>query len=222
MKTRISPYILEAGICFGVIGLFFGLALTRFAVETLLLTATVNGFLSPATACVVGGSFLWWLVVIRKKQATVGRGIVAGVAVGLLALPLSFYMAKLFHFVLGTDLPWSRTGQIHQITADDILYSFWNLFSIGWLAATICGVIGGMLVQRQSRLLEAEETSMSAYPVKVPQKEWVQAEEGSEAQFSGDAILPVSLLCPFCSWCTFRIACRAHHTRARHVLLEAR
>ncbi len=60
--------VVEAGVVFGLVGFFFGLALFTYFVRYLDVPASADFLIIPAVSLLLLGTLLWWLVVVKKKQ----------------------------------------------------------------------------------------------------------------------------------------------------------
>ncbi|GAB4391584.1 MAG: hypothetical protein Tsb005_01980 [Gammaproteobacteria bacterium] len=134
----------------GLIGSLLGLSCGIIAWQlnamgvgrTLLVPATLAGLMC-ALLCWV------WLIAWRKHE-TLMRGIWAGSIAGLIAHPLTWYLAVIraninFYFIPWCDCPEAPVGLLAGIP-QSILLSYLSLFPLGWMTLVLGAVAGAGLV----------------------------------------------------------------------------
>ncbi len=102
----------------------------------------------------ITGGFVWWYLLRRDFEFSVWRGIVIGLLVGLIALPVFWMLGATFYFLLGKEIP--VLGQVINPLEALMLLPWVTLLvwaSLGWASAAMCAFVGGLLAYIKVRTL---------------------------------------------------------------------
>jgi hypothetical protein len=115
---------------------------TRMLREVLAV-AVLSGFL---TSLVV-----WWAIVGRARKSGVGRGLISGIACGVLIHPVCWSLAvagNSLMILLGVSPRQPLRGQpftvSHEVVAI-LAFSVWSLIFYGWMTVVAGALTGGVL-----------------------------------------------------------------------------
>lgn len=161
---------------------FFSLSLTFFSTlpvatavmrQTLsVATAVMRQWLGPdvgpfycaaALASLLLGPLFWWRFIIRAGHLTLGRGILVGVLVSLVAHPLTWFLAT-DTYIAAASLSRRQTDLLLLILSNplgqlvqSLDFSLLSLLYVGWITSLVGGVVGGLLalVQRAFMVRQA-------------------------------------------------------------------
>jgi hypothetical protein len=102
---------------------------------------------------VIGG-FVWWYLLRHDFEFSVLRGIVIGLMVGLIALPVFWMIGATFYFLLGKEIP--VLGQVINplealLLLPQVTIVAWT--SLGWASAAMCAFVSGLLAYIKIRSL---------------------------------------------------------------------
>lgn len=117
---------------------------------------------------VIGG-FVWWYLLRHDFEFSVLRGIVIGLMVGLIALPVFWMIGATFYFLLGKEIP--VLGQVINplealLLLPQVTIVAWT--SLGWASAAMCAFVSGLLAYIKIRSLrEPPATSFAARVFRV-------------------------------------------------------
>ncbi|MFO0145709.1 MAG: hypothetical protein ACK54C_10405 [Betaproteobacteria bacterium] len=146
--TRVTT-VASVGLAFGAVALLLSGILVSGAKGSGWFVLVVASALAAAVVAVV----LWWTLSRAGRVPTIGRGALAGTAVGLLAHPLMWLFALLLAHISG----WR--GSLGNPTASSpqalaaipaLTFVSWLLF--GWLTAPVGALTGGLIALLQRRL----------------------------------------------------------------------
>jgi hypothetical protein len=108
-----------------------------------LAVAVLSGFL---TSLVV-----WWAIVGRARKSGVGRGLISGIACGVLIHPVCWSLAvagNSLMILLGVSPRQPLWGQpftvSHEVVAI-LAFSVWSLIFYGWMTVVAGALAGGVL-----------------------------------------------------------------------------
>jgi len=112
----------------------------------------------------VAGGFVWWYLLRRDFEFSVWRGIVIGLVVGLIALPVFWMIGATFYFFAGKEIP--VFGQVINLLEALLLLPRVTILawaSLGWASAAMCAFVSGLLAYIKVRTLrEPPVTSIFA------------------------------------------------------------
>ncbi|MCB0053971.1 MAG: alpha/beta hydrolase [Caldilinea sp.] len=119
----------------------------------------VNWFTIFLGSALAGGGF-WWLLIQRPRQASPGRGALAGGLAALLAYPLVF----LVMLVLLGEAPLElRVGSLPSRIAYALLAAFFAVAFGGWFTLVVGAAVGAGLGWAQRRLLPATQRTAGSF-----------------------------------------------------------
>lgn len=144
--------------CVGLVAVFFALAFYQATLswqngrEAVLSDVGVL-YLAASLASLLIGPCLWWRMVIKTDRLSVRRGVTIGILGGIIAHPLTWYLANLFAFLLGqkTIVGLSLVINPIQDLVGSLLLSLVSLLLVGWITVLVGGVAGGLIAWLQSR-----------------------------------------------------------------------
>jgi len=156
-KSSIRKWSTAAFFCFG----FGGLALLWLLISSSPNHAERLG-LPVFLANGVTGGFVWWYLLQRDFEFSVWRGIVIGLVVGLLSLPIFWMIGATFYFLVGKEIP-VLEQVINPLQAllllPQVTIVAWC--SLGWASAAMCAFVSGLLAYIKVRTLrEPPATSL--------------------------------------------------------------
>jgi hypothetical protein len=138
-----------AGVCAALLSLLF-VSMTFHSIvsggPTIMLFS-----LAAALSAALLGPLLWWLLIIRPDQLTLGRGILVGILGSLVAHPLTWFLFMVttswahatFNLDIGSPSPNDPEGFLSVI----VFLSIYSLFLVGWLTTLIGGGVGAVLAK---------------------------------------------------------------------------
>lgn len=101
--------------------------------------------LSAAIACFLVTLLLWWLLIVRKQRLQAWRGVLTGGLVGLLGLPMTWYILALYFYATGAQ---SSLGQptLNPLEAifGSLILGLASVYVVGWMTIPL-GMLGGWL-----------------------------------------------------------------------------
>src|SRR5262245_9539777 len=115
---------------------------TRMLREVLAV-AVLSGFL---TSLVV-----WWAIVGRARKSGVGRGLISGIACGVLIHPVCWSLAvagNSLMILLGVSPrqpPWGQPFTVSHEVVAILAFSVWSLIFYGWMTVVAGALAGGVL-----------------------------------------------------------------------------
>lgn len=138
-------------------------AAVGFGVGGLLLLWLLSGHLpqvalslsvSIVIAYALVGGLAWWYLYHRNFQMSVWRGIAAGLAVSMIALPVFWLVAVLINFVFRVEMP-LLDRVLNPLEGILYLPSFTLVawLTVGWASAAVCAFVGGVLAYIHVRSL---------------------------------------------------------------------
>ena len=138
-----------AGGAAALLALTFVLLMPFFKGITAYLSGIMVFSLAAALASLLIGPLFWWLFIIRPRQLTLSRGIVAGILGSLVAHPLTWFLVIVVASLGGNTILFLR---VEHVTPIEILqaipiYSVYSMFYVGWLTTLVGGVVGGNLAK---------------------------------------------------------------------------
>lgn len=103
-------------------------------------------YLSAALTSLLVGPFFWWLIVLRPRSITPGRGAWVGVAGSLVAHPLTWLLAiRLNALLSGRGFLYrepERLSSPGDVLLSVAFFSWYSLILMGWFTALIGGLAG--------------------------------------------------------------------------------
>ncbi len=103
-------------------------------------------YLSAALASLLVGPFFWWLIVLRSRRITPGRGAWVGVVGSLVAHPLTWLLAIRLNALLSGRgflyLEPERVSSPGDVLLSVAFFSWYSLILMGWFTALIGGLAG--------------------------------------------------------------------------------
>lgn len=101
-------------------------------------------YLGASLAALLSGLFFWWLLILRPKRITPGRGAWVGVVGSLVAHPLAWLFALGGPLLIGGTTSWDLppTPSLLDLLFYTGGYSLYSLILTGWLTALIGGLAG--------------------------------------------------------------------------------
>jgi len=111
----------------------------------------------------ITGGFVWWYLLRGDFKFSVWRGIVIGLGVGLIALPVFWIIGATFYFLAGKEIP--VLGQVINplqalLLLPQVTIVAWA--SLGWASAAMCAFASGLLAYIKVRTLR-EPPAESAF-----------------------------------------------------------
>ena len=109
----------------------------------ILAVAVLSGFL---TSLVV-----WWAIVGRARKSGVGRGLISGIACGVLIHPVCWSLAvagNSLMIVLGVSSRrpfWGQPFAVSNELVAILAFSVWSLIFYGWMTVVAGALTGGVL-----------------------------------------------------------------------------
>ncbi len=108
-----------------------------------LAVAVLSGFLTSLV--------IWWAIVGRARKSGVGRGLISGIACGVLVHPVCWSLADASNslMILLGKLPRQPLGEQpftvpHEVVAV-LALSVWSLLFYGWMTVVAGALTGGVL-----------------------------------------------------------------------------
>jgi len=137
---------------------FFSFGLGGVALLWLLISSSPNhaGRLGLPVFLANGltGGFLWWYLLRRNFEFSVWRGVVIGLVIGLIALPVFWMIAATLYYFLGKEIP--VLGQVITPLEALLLLPRVTILawaSLGWASVAMCAFVSGLLAYIKVRTL---------------------------------------------------------------------
>jgi len=110
----------------------------------------------------VTGGIFWWYLLRRDFEFSVWRGIVIGLLVGLIALPVFWMFGATFYFLVDKEIP--VLGQVINplealLLLPQVTILAW--VSLGWASAAMCAFVSGLLAYIKVRSLREPPATTS-------------------------------------------------------------
>jgi len=102
----------------------------------------------------MAGGFVWWYLLRRDFEFSVWRGIVIGLLVGLIALPIFWMIGATLYYFMGKEIP--VLGQVINPLEALLLLPRVTILawvSLGWASAAMCAFASGLLAYIKVRTL---------------------------------------------------------------------
>ena len=102
----------------------------------------------------MAGGFVWWYLLRRNFEFSVWRGIVIGLVIGLIALPIFWMVGATLYYFMGKEIP--VLGQVINPLEALLLLPRVTILawaSLGWASAAMCAFVSGLLAYIKVRTL---------------------------------------------------------------------
>jgi len=140
------------------IAAFFSFGFGGLALLWLLISSSPNHAerlgLPVFLANGVTGGFVWWYLLRRDFEFSVWRGIVIGLLIGLIALPVFWMIGAIFYYFMGKEIP--VLGQVITPLEGLLLLPRVTILawvSLGWASVAMCAFVSGLLAYIKVRTL---------------------------------------------------------------------
>ena len=109
-------------------------------------------YCAAALASLLLSPLFWWRFIIRPAHLTLGRGILVGMLVSLVAHPLTWFLAMATASFIGRQtvllLLIPSSNPLLQLL-ESLVISLWSLLYVGWITMLVGGLVGGLLALLQ-------------------------------------------------------------------------
>jgi len=146
--SRNTQFALKSAATFGLLGLALASVIV-FSLSKVSDTWTI--VLSAGVASFALGYVLWRIFCPADQPSSVRQGILSGALTGLLAYPVTWYLAIALNYILRHPT-FPDKPPLDPITGvyASFVYAFFSLFLTGWLTVP-AGAIAGWLLTRTRR-----------------------------------------------------------------------
>jgi len=145
--SRNTQFALKSAATFGLLGLALASVIV-FSLSKVSDTWTI--VLSAGVASFALGYVLWRIFCPADQPSSVRQGILSGALTGLLAYPVTWYLAIVLNYMLGYPT-FPDKPPLDPITGiyTSFVYAFFSIILTGWLTVP-AGAIAGWLLTRAS------------------------------------------------------------------------